>query len=162
MSREISKSDVFRKYIFDEMARTTKMDINDLEKYVDSLSDHKSKELCHHLSNSRKNAVYSFISKGPDRWIVKTVNISNIYVGGINGRVNGYFNRNGWSLKNICKDKDIRKHREFKKWGDIHHRSLSLIAHKNGGKYRIVDGNHRAVKLACDGKKEFKLISYKR
>ena len=40
MSKKISKSDVFRKYIFDDMARTTKMDINDLEKYVDSLSDH--------------------------------------------------------------------------------------------------------------------------
>lgn len=162
MSKKISKGDVYRKYIFDEMARVTKHSIEELEKYVDSLDDHKAKELCSRCSHSRKNSVYSFISKGPDHWIVKTHSISNIYVGTINARVNGYLNRNGWLLKNIGKDKDIRKLGEFKKWGEIHHRSLSFVAQKNGGKYRLVDGNHRAIKLACSGQKEFELIYYRR
>ena len=109
MSKKISKGDVYRKYIFDEMARVTKRSIEDLEKYVDSLDHHKAKELCSRCSHSRKNNVYSFISKGPDHWIVKTHGISNIYVGGINARVNGYLIRSGWLLKNIGKDKDIRK-----------------------------------------------------
>lgn len=160
MSRQISRSDVYRKYVFDEMARTTKLTINELEKYIDSLDGHRAKELCRHLSHSRKNGVYSFISEGPEHWTVKTVGISKIYMGGINHRVNEYFIRNAWLLKNIAKDKSIRKHKEFRKWGDIHNRSLSLIAHKIGSKYRVIDGNHRAVKLACDGRKEFELIFY--
>lgn len=158
MSKKISKSGVYRKYVFDEMARITKRSIENLEKYVDSLDDHKAKHLCSRCSHSRKNGVYHFISRGPEHWTVKTVSISKIYLGGINARVNDYLSRNGWLLKNISKDKGIRKHREFKKWGNIHPRSLSLIAHKMGGKYKIIDGNHRAIKLACDGIKEFKLI----
>lgn len=160
MSKKISRGDIYRKYIFDEMARVTKMDIKDLEKYVDSLDDHKAKHLCSRCSHSRKNGVYRFISDGPEYWIVKTVNISKIYMGGINRRVNDYFIRNGWLLKNIVKDKSVHKHREFKKWGKIHHRSLSLIAYKRGSKYKIIDGNHRAIKMACEGKKEFELIFY--
>lgn len=162
MSNKITKSDVYRKYVFDEMARITKRSMKELEKYVDYLDNHKAKELCSRCSRSRKNNVYGYISKGPEHWIVKTKNISNIYVGVINARVNGYLSRNGWLLKNISKDKDIHKLGEFKKWGDIHHRSLSFIAQKNGGKYRLIDGNHRAIKLACNGQKEFKLIYYRR
>lgn len=160
MSREISKGDVYRKYIFDEMSRTTKLSTKDLENYVDSLDDHKAKELCQKLSHSRKNGVFRFISNGPDRWIVKAVSISKIYMGGINKRVNQYFIRNAWLLKRIAKDKDIRKHREFKKWGDIHYRSMTLIADKTGSSYKIIDGNHRIVKLACIGQKKFELIFY--
>ena len=162
MSKTISKGEVYRKYVFDEMARITKRTTEELEKYVDSLDDHKAKELCSRCSHSRKNSVYSYISKGPEHWIVKTKSISNIYVGVINARVNGYLNRNGWLLKNISKDKEICKLGEFRKWGDIHHRSLSFIAQKNGGKYRLVDGNHRAIKLVYSGQKKLKLIYYKR
>lgn len=160
MSHNIGKSDVHRKYIFDEMSKNSKRSLEDLERYVDSLDDHRAKELCSKCSHSRKNGVYGFISRGPERWIVKTVNISKIYVRGINDSVNHYLSRNGWWLENIAKDKHILKLGEFKKHGDIHHRSMSLIAHKVGGKYMIIDGNHRSVKLAGSGQKEFKLIFY--
>ena len=163
MSREISKGDVYRKYVFDESARTTKLSMTDLEKYVDSLDDHKAKELCHKLSHSRKNSVFRFISNGPDLWTVKTVSISKIYMGGINKKVNErYFIGNCWLLKRIAKDKGVRKNREFKKRGEIHKRSRSLIAHKTGSSYKIVDGNHRAIKLAVHGQKEFELIFYRK
>lgn len=160
MTSKMSKEDVYRKYIFDEMARTTKLSMEDLEKYVDSLDNRKAKELCKKCSHKRKNCVYRFISEGPDHWIVKTVSISKIYMGGINRRVNECFIRNAWLLKNIAKDKSACKHREFRKSGNIYDRSLSLIADKTGSKYKIIDGNHRAVKMACEGKKEFELIFY--
>jgi hypothetical protein len=162
MSHNIGKSDVHRKYVFDEMSKNPKRNIEDLERYVDSLDDHKAEELCSKCSHSRKNGVYSFISRGPERWIVKTVNISKIHVRGINDSVNPYLSRNGWWLENIAKDKHILKLGEFKKHGNIHHRSMSLIAHKVGGKYGLIDGNHRAIKLACSGHKDFKLIYYSR
>lgn len=160
MSHKIKKSDVYRKYVFDEMLKATKRSPEDLEHYVDSLDDHKAEELCSKCSHSRKNGVYSFISRGPEKWIVKTVRISKIYVRGINSGVNGYLSRNGWWLENIANDKSIPKLKEFKRRGDIHPRSMSLIAHKVGGKYGIIDGNHRSIKLACSGHKEFKLIFY--
>ena len=162
MSHKIKKSDVNRKYVFDEMSKRTKRSIEDLEHYVDSLDDHKAEQLCGKCSHYRKNGVYGFISRGPEKWTIKTVNISKIYVRGINNHVNHFLSRNGWWLENISKDKSIPKLGEFKKHGDIHHRSMSLIAHKVGGKYGIVDGNHRAIKLACSGHKEFKLIFYRR
>ena len=142
------------------MAKRTKRSIEDLEHYVDSLDDHKVEHLCSTCSHSRKNGVYSFISRGPEKWTVKTVDISKIYVRGINDKVNHYLSRNGWWLENISKDKSILKLGEFKKHGDIHRRSMSLIAQKVRGKYRIIDGNHRIIKLGCSGHKEFKLIFY--
>ena len=160
MSHKIKKSDVYRKYIFDEMSKTTKHSLEDLEHYVDSLDDHEAERLCDKCSHSRKNGVYSFISRGPDKWKVKTVKISKIYLRGINNSVNGYLSRNGWWLENIGKDKSIPKLKEFKKRGDIHPRSMSLIAQKVRGKYGIIDGNYRAVKLACSKCKEFTLIFY--
>ncbi len=160
MSHEIRKIDVYRKYVFDEMAKKTKLSIEDLEHYVDSLDDHKAEKLCKACSRSRKNGVYGFISRGPDGWTVKTIHISKIYLRGINDRVNHYLSRNGWWLENISRDKSISKIGEFRKDGDIHHRSTSLIAHRTGKRYCIIDGNHRAIKMARDGKREFKLIFY--
>ena len=160
MSHKIRKSDVYRKYVFDEMSKITKLSLGDLEHYVDSLDGHKAEYICSTCSRSRKNGVFGFISRGPEKWKVKTVNISKIYLRGINNSVNHYLSRNGWWLENISRDKSITKLREFKKHGDIHRRSMSLIAEKVGGKYRIIDGNHRSIKLACSGCKEFKLIFY--
>lgn len=145
-------------YVFDETAKKTKLDIKDLEKYIDSLSDDKVKELCRHLSHSRKNGVYTFIVRGPKYWEIKTVDISEIRVRRLNSKVNGHLSRNHWSLKKISEDKRILKLREFKKKGDINERSQYLLAHKRGGYYKLIDGNHRAIKLACNGEKEFKLV----
>jgi hypothetical protein len=142
------------------MSKTTKRSLEDLEYYIDSLDDHEAEKLCSKCSHSRRNGVYGFISRGPDKWKVKTVKISKIYVRGINNSVNGYLSRNGWWLENICKDKSIPKLKEFKKRGDIHPRSMSLIAHKVREKYGIIDGNHRSVKLVCSGCKELTLIFY--
>lgn len=158
MSKELSKGDIYRIYVYDEMAKKTKDSLENLGDYVDALSDNRAKALCRRLSRSRKNGVYRFISRGPDSWIIKTISISEILVRRINSKVNGYLSRNKFLLRKIAKDEKIPKLREFKKRGNIHKRSLCLLAHKRGSSYKLIDGNHRAVKLACDGKKEFKLI----
>lgn len=163
MSKKIDKDDVHRKYVFDEMAKKTKYDIKDLEKYIDSLSDDQIKRLCRHLSHSRKNGVYRFIARGPKNWMIKTIDISDIYVRRLNNSVNGHLSRNHWSLKKISKDEKIPELKEFKKKGKIHHRSLTLIAHKKEDNiYKLIDGNHRAIKLACNGETKLKLIFYER
>ncbi len=164
MNKKLDKGDIYRIYVFDEMARKEnhkkhgKCSLKDLADYVDHLSDSKAKRLCRHLSHSRKNGVYRFISKGPDSWVVREVGMSDILVRSINSNVNGHLSRNKWSLKNISKDKKIPRLREFKKEGKIHKRSISLLAHKRGHKFKLIDGNHRAIKMACNGKKEFRLI----
>ena len=99
MGKKLDKNEVYRIYVFDEMAKKTKRSLEDLGNYVDSLDDDKIKELCRHCSHYRKNGVYRFISRGPDRWTVKNVNISDIYVRRINSKVNGYLDRNGMLLK---------------------------------------------------------------
>lgn len=162
MNRKIKKSDVFKKYLFDEMSKKSKSrhkDI-DLKHYVDSLDDNKAEKLCRKYSHYRKNGVYSYILTGPKEWKVKFIDISKIYVRGINSKVNHYLRRNSWQLENICDDKSIRKHKEFKMYGDIHRRSKSVIASKVGRNYYLIDGNHRAIKLACNGCKKFELIYY--
>lgn len=172
MGEKIDKSDVYRKYIFDEMSRKINREekdpkdkeqkLKELEHYVDSsLSDHKAKKLCCQLSHDRKNPVFHFISRGPDQWSIKNVKISAIYMIGINGKVNRYLRENGWSLKENSKDKHIRRHKEFNKTGDIYHRCLTLIAQNIGSeRYKLIDGNHRAVRLCINGARKIKLIYY--
>jgi hypothetical protein len=160
MNRKIKKSDVYRKYVFDEMSKRHKSHREDFKHYVDSLDDSKAEKLCKKCSHSRRNGVYSYISKGPDNWKLKFVDISNIYVRGINSKVNHYLRRNGWQLENICNDKSVKKHREFKMYGNIHRRSKSIIASRVGKNYYLIDGNHRAIKLGCNGCKKFELIYY--
>lgn len=169
--RNISKGDVFRKYCFDEMGRKwdkSNSGIKKLEKYVDCLGDNEAEKLCRRLSHSRHNRVFRFISEGPDKWMVKKVKIDKIYMGGINSKINEYFRRNHWLLEEIVKDRNIRKIKELKlksrddgRDDSICDRSRSLLARKHGGYYKIIDGNHRIVKLAVwNKKKEFELVFY--
>ena len=158
------KVDVYRKYVFDEMSKNKDYDINRLESLVYSLNDEQAKQFCKFFSYNRKNSVYDFISKGPDNWEEDIASISNVDVGKVNVGVNHFLEENGWSLKKICKDKRIGNNDEFKSQGDIHYRSLSFIAEKiaNGEhrRYKIIDGIHRSIILALDGKTKFKLIYY--
>lgn len=168
----IYRSDVYRKYIFDEMAkkicrdnkksyRDKKHKIRHLKRYTDSISNYKAKELCRDYSWDAKDRGYGFISRGPRHWTIKDIDISKIFISPIKGDIDMYLSKNEWSLERITKDKDICKHKEFEKIGDIYYRSLTLIADKKEDRYYIVDGNHRAIKLACRGKRKFRLIFYK-
>ena len=78
MSQKIKKCDVYRKYAFDEMSKKSKSSIKDLKYYVDSLNDSDAEKLCRKCSHSRKNGVYGYILRGPEKWKVKFVDISVI------------------------------------------------------------------------------------
>lgn len=159
------KIDVYRKYIFDEMSKNKDYNIKDLESLILSLNFEQAKQFCKFFSYYRKNGVYDFISKGPDIWREDVVDISNIDVGPIHFGINPFLEENAWSLKKITKDKRIVNSEEFKSQGPIHRRSLSFIAKKiineKHHRYRIIDGMHRIIRLACDNKKEFKLVYYR-
>ena len=160
MVGQMRKGNIYRKYIFDEMSKNKEYDIIDLEHFINSLNDKQVKQLCKYLSSYRRNRTYEFISKGPDVWKVNHIDISDIYVREVNREVNSYLEKNDWSLKKIAKDVNIHRLDEFKSQGPINTKILSLIARKVGHEYKIVDGIHRSIRLACDGKNKFKLIYY--
>jgi len=157
---QMQKDDVYRKYIFDEMSKNKEYSIIDLEHFVISLDYGHVKELCRYFSSYRRNCVYDFISKGPSNWRISNVSISDIYVGEVNREVNCYLERNNWSLKKISEDVTIRQIDEFKSQGTIDIKILNFIAKKDDYEFTIIDGMHRIIKSACDGRKRFKLIYY--
>lgn len=157
----MNKIDVYKKYIFDEMSKNKDYDIKDLENLVNFLNGEQAKQLCKYFSHYRKNNVYDFISKGPEIWQKDVINISSIDIGAIHIGVNRYLEENNWSLKKIAKDKRICQLDEFKNQGGMHPKMLSFIAKKEDHRYRIIDGMHRIIRLACDNKKRFKLIYYR-
>lgn len=154
------KIDVYKKYTFDEMSKNKEYNIVDLENLIKSFDNNQATQLCKYFSYQRKNGIYDFISKGPENWKEDIINISNIDVGPIHVGINHFLGENNWSLKKIVKDKRISNNDEFKSQGYIHHNSLSFIAKKNNHRYKIFDGMHRIIRLACDGEKKFKLIYY--
>lgn len=157
---DLKKTDVYKKYIFGEMSKNKKFSLEDLDHLVGSLSTSQAKLLCKYWSGYRKNSVYDYIKMGPDSWNVVTVGVSNIYVEKVNESVNGILKNDEWLLEKIAEDVDVLSHEEFKKQGTIDNRLLGFIAKKAEDKYRIVDGIHRVIRLACDGKKEFELVYY--
>ena len=154
------KDNVYRKYVLDEMSKNKEYDITDIEHLVKSLDGSQARQLCRYFSCYRRNRMHDFISKGPDNWRTNHIDISNIYVEKINPTMNHYLEKNDWSLKKISEDNHIRQHDEFKNQGPINSKISSFIAKKERHEYRIVDGMHRIIRLACDGKKRFKLIYY--
>lgn len=162
MSNIIKKIDVYKKYVFGEMSKHKKYNIEDLDHLVKSLSASQAKLMCRYWSTYRKNSVYDFIKSGPDNWKGLTVSINNVHVEKVNNGVNALLEKNEWSLAKIVEDSEIGTHEEFKKQGEgeIDSRLSIFIAKKAGDKYKIVDGIHRAIRLGLDGKKEFEIIFY--
>jgi hypothetical protein len=142
------------------MSKNKEYSIADLELFVKSLDDYQAKQLCKYLSSYRRNRTYEFISKGPNDWKVNHIDISDIYVREVNHTVNSYLQKNDWSLKKIAEDANIHQLDEFKSQGHIDTKILSFISKRTGHGYMIVDGMHRIIRSACDGKKQFKLIYY--
>lgn len=154
------KDDVFRKYVFDEMSKNKEYSIIDLEHFVTSLDYGQVKQLCRYYSSYRRNCVYDFISKGPNNWRTSNISISDIYVGEVNREVNCYLEKNDWLLKKIAEDETIHHIDEFKNQGFMDIKILNFIAKKDDYEYTIIDGMHRIIRSACDGRKRFQLIYY--
>ena len=154
------KDDVYRKYVFDEMSKNKEYSIIDLERFVKSLDYSQTKQLCRYFSCYRRNCVYDFISKGPNNWRIGHISTSDIYVGEVNHTVNCYLEKNDWSLKKVAEDDHIDQMDEFKSQGSIDTKILTFIARKYNGEYTIIDGMHRIIRSALDGRKRFELIYY--
>ncbi len=150
------KNEVRKKYVTDEMSKFK--NLGDLKDFVNTLEIEQMCQLCQWLSSWRKNNLCDFISKGPNNWSVKNVPISNIKVTRVNEEINPILEKHNYLLEKISQDKEICNHNEFKSQGNIN--SKSLIARKRGDKFKVVDGIHRAIRLACDGTKELKLIYF--
>jgi hypothetical protein len=161
MDKTIDKISVYKKYIFAEMSKNKRFDIEDLDHLVKSLSSSQAKLVCKFWSEYRKNVVYNFVSKGPNKWNAEVASANNIYVEKVNSSVNDFLRKNDMNLARIVKDKDIDSFNEFKSQGPIDKRLRVFIAKKVGeDKYLIVDGIHRIIGLGREGEKEFRLIYY--
>jgi hypothetical protein len=148
------KNDLMKKYAIDEMSKFK--NIGDLEQFVNTLEAEQINRLCEWLSSWRKNSVFNDISAGPETWRTDKIHISNIKIKRVNEKVNPLLKRDDYMLEKISQDEEICNHDEFKSQGKIN--SKQFIAIKEGDKFKLIDGIHRAVRLACDGTKEFELI----
>lgn len=137
---------VMRRYVVDEMSKFK--NFGDLQSFIGTLKPRHIKKLCKLLSKWRKNGVYKDIMLRTD-WFITPVDISNIFIGGLNVGVRPIIEENGCLLANICGDPKIADHKEFKSQGEINRRLFLAI--RRGDAFQIIDGSHRIVRLACDG-----------
>ena len=150
------KNEKMKRYVTDKKSKFK--NLGDLKDFVKTLETEQIYQLCQWLSAWRKNNLYNFISEGPNNWSVDKVHISDIKIKRVNDRVNPLLERHDYLLEKISQDEKICNHNEFKSQGNIN--SKSLIAEKKGDKFEVVDGIHRAIRLACDDTKEFELIYF--
>lgn len=150
------KNEVMKHYVTDEMSKFKNR--SDLEQFVNTLKTEQIDQLCEWLSSWRQNSVYNYISEGPNSWLMNKVRISDIKIERVNDRVNPLLKRQDYMLEKISRDEEICNHDEFGSQGNIN--SKKFIAIKEGDKFKIIDGSHRAVRLACDGTKEIELIYF--
>jgi len=157
-ANEVHKEEVMRKYVIDEMSKFK--DFNEVRKFAKALSADQTSRLAEWLSTWRRNRIHDTILRGPDKWFVEYVDISSIKVTRVNEGVNSLLEKHAWRLESLLSDAAICQHAEFKDQSVIH--SRSLIAVKEGKDFFILDGIHRAVRLACDGCRRFELVYFER
>lgn len=161
--KQLSKVDVLIHYL---IAETTKhMPHKNMVRLISGLCDDEIKEWAKGFSEERKNGVYKNVMKRK-KWYITTLDVKEypyLKVGDINKKVkpllNGFQNdvsdiwaSHGWRVN----DPALRVHPEFKSQGKIEERHI--IALKFGKRYRIIDGSHRAVRMALDGVHKFSVI----
>ena len=146
----------FMQYVFAEMSKFQNTD--DLDNFCARLLP-EIEALCEKLSKSRKNCVYRFIKEAPGTWTEVSVPIEKIKVGKINSRVNPILERHGHHLARIVQDPEAIADDEFKSQGEIPPGLSTLIAKHEGDHFRLVDGNHRAIRMGMNGVAKFTLLT---
>ena len=148
-----NKTFVIKKYIRDEMSRFKNFD--NLTSFVDSLNLRESKMLLRLLSKWRKNPVYRQVTS-KDKWYLDWISIDKIKVNLINNDINPLLDKNEFLLSKIAKDKEICNHSEFRIQREI--KNETILAFKVENYFRVIDGNHRIIRMACDGYISFSLL----
>ncbi len=151
-----SKDIGLRKYAIDEMSKFRNS--GDLKNFIKTLDNEQILILCEWLSTWRDNGIYQFIVAGPSDWRVADAHISKIIVGKVNDKVNHLLEKHNFLLESIAQDKGICEHEEFASQSEFEWKTL--IAQISGDMFILKDGIHRAVRAACDGQQEFKLLCY--
>jgi hypothetical protein len=137
---------VLRRYATDEMSKFK--DFKDLQSFVGSLKPRHIRLFAKLLSKWRKNGVYKKIMQKTD-WHIATVDISQIFINGLSIDIRPIIEENGCLLANICGNQKVSNHKEFKSQGKINRKLF--LAERKGDMFQIIDGNHRIIRLACDG-----------
>jgi hypothetical protein len=144
---------VLQKYLVDEMSKFR--DRRDLRSFVESLDMGNLCLLCQQLSNWRKNEVATYLLGGGN-WVEESVSVATIKLPHINERVNDLLARHDWQLDRVAADPAVCGHEEFRDQGTMI--SDVLLVKKVPDGFLVVDGAHRAVKLACDGQQQLPVI----
>lgn len=144
-------------YIMDEMSKFKNQ--HDTASFLDTLNGKEKITLMKWLSHWRKNMVYERIIKTTHYEIKYNVPSYRIIIGAINDYVSELICMCDHNLSNIAESKEISEHPEFKSQGNINRKLF--LARKCEGKYKIIDGSHRAIRLACDGIDRFNLLVIK-
>ena len=150
----MNQQEVLKRYVSDEMSKFR--NAGDLDAFVDSLTPDQMRQQCALLTSWRKNCVYRFIASSTDSWTETSVSIQKIIVGQINPSVDPILRRHAYRLAGIVEDPEAKAHAEFRSQGDIS--SRRLIAYRMGEDFKLVDGNHRAIRMGVDGQLEFTLL----
>lgn len=152
----VIKKNVVKKYLVDEMSKFRNLD--DLRSFVNSLNNSRLNDLCSCLSVWRNNGISDFLRQGPEYWDIEEIDISQIKVGLINETIDPLLERHHFMLESIAHDNDISDHPEFASQSGYN--LNKIIAKKQEDVFLIIDGNHRAIRAACDGERIFIVIYY--
>ena len=144
---------------------TKSLDDEPVLRYVNNLTPKQIKKHAKTLSELRKNGVYKNIMKRR-KWYMTELDVIEypyLKVCDINENVKPLLNRFENDLSDIfassvypAHDNPLLVHPEFKSQGKITEKNL--IALKDGFRYRIIDGSHRAIRMALDGEHKFRVI----
>lgn len=106
------------------------------------------------LSGYRNNAVARVLLDEPRVWELVIATADQVTVTDVNKTVAPLLGRNGYNLDEIAEDEELCRHPEF----DSRGRPIAeerTIGVQDAGRIKVIDGMHRIIRMACDGKREF-------
>jgi len=147
----MNKIDALKKYIFAEMSKHEKLEgLNKIDTFIKSLNKEQIDFLANYLSKIRHNCVYKKILQSKNVY-KSEIPISQIEIGKINEFVNPLLEQINFRLSRVLEDDKICTHKEFNSDKNditkLDERLSVFIAEKTVDKYKLIDGNHRAINL---------------
>lgn len=87
-------------------------------------------------------------------WELVSAPIEEIAVTAINEKVNEMLKACGWNLDEIALHEELCTHPEFDSAGRLvtEERTIGI---QDEGRIQIIDGMHRIIRMACDGRVQF-------
>lgn len=151
---EVTRREVFLHYVVSEMSK--EIDRTKAHGFAETLSDAELIYLVRTLSRSRRNAVEEYLITRVRTWELVELGLEDVAVTDINDEVKPLLQANGYNLDEIASDEALCRHREFDARGRriVDERTIGI---RTAGRTAIVDGMHRIIRMACDGKTQFEV-----